>query len=177
MTDEMNPQQLCEEETTSEGVGAGQEAQMDAAQALELLIAERDAYLEMVKREKADFINYKRRTETLRKDTEEETRRDTIRAFLPVLDNLERALLAASDDSPLKDGVDMVLRQLQGALREMKVEVIDPQGEAFDAQTMEAVMQGTEDEGEPGTVCLVMQKGYRIGERVIRHAMVKVVAG
>ena len=71
----------------------------------------------------------------------------------------------------------MVLRQTRDALTKMGVEEIDPQGQPFDAELMNAVMQGSTDEGEPGTVCMVLQKGYKLGERVIRHAMVKVVAG
>ena len=71
----------------------------------------------------------------------------------------------------------MLLRQTRDALTKMGVEEIDPQGKPFDAELMNAVMQGTAEEGEPGTVCMVLQKGYKLGERVIRHAMVKVVAG
>ena len=56
-------------------------------------------------------------------------------------------------------------------------EEIDPLGHPFDAELHNAVMQGSAEEGEPGTVCLVLQKGYKLGSRVIRHAMVKVVAG
>ena len=63
----------------------------------------------------------------------------------------------------------MVLRQTRDALTKMGVEEIDPQGQPFDAELMNAVMQGTAEEGEPGTVCMVLQKGYKLGERVIRH--------
>ena len=139
--------------------------------------AERDEYLELVQRQKAEFANYRRRTEGIRKDAYEEGRRDTIEALLPVVDNLERALSAAAEESPLLEGVQMVLRSMLDTLAHMGVETIDPQGAPFDAQLMNAVLQGTEEEGEPGTVCQVLQKGYKLGERVIRHAMVKVVAG
>lgn len=97
--------------------------------------------------------------------------------LLPIVDNLERALAAAGEEDALKSGVEMVLRQTRDALTKMGVEEIDPQGQPFDAELMNAVMQGTAEEGEPGTVCMVLQKGYKLGERVIRHAMVKVVAG
>ena len=94
------------------------------------------------------------------------------------MDNLERALSAAGEEeSALRDGVDMVLRQTRDALSKMGVEEIDPLGQPFDAELHNAVMQGTAEEGEPGTVCMVLQKGYKLGSRVIRHAMVKVVAG
>ena len=105
-------------------------------------------------------------------------RREAIGQLLPIVDNLERALAAAGEEeNALKSGVEMVLRQTRDALTKMGVEEIDPQGKPFDAELMNAVMQGTAEEGEPGTVCMVLQKGYKLGERVIRHAMVKVVAG
>jgi molecular chaperone GrpE len=145
--------------------------------ALEKAVAERDEYLDLAQRQKAEFANYKRRTEGIRKDAMDESRRDTVNEFLPILDNLERAVEAADDDSPIKEGVLMVLRQMQEKLTKLGVETIDPLGDLFDANEMNAVLQGTEEEGEPGTVCQVLQKGYKIGNHVIRHAMVKVVAG
>ena len=95
-----------------------------------------------------------------------------------MIDNLERALSAVGEEeSGLKSGVEMVLRQTKETFGKMGVEEIDPLGQPFDAELHNAVMQGGADEGEPGTVCLVLQKGYKLGSRVIRHAMVKVVAG
>ena len=150
----------------------------DAEAKIAALTAERDELLEFTKRQKAEFINYKRRTEMSRLEGEKDGVRDTVLQFLPVLDNLERAMEAAGDeDSPIKSGLSMVLRQTKEALDKLHVETIDPLGTPFDAELMNAVLQGTEEEGEPGTVCAVFQKGYKIGDRVLRHAMVKVVAG
>ncbi|MBQ8093437.1 MAG: nucleotide exchange factor GrpE [Clostridia bacterium] len=145
--------------------------------ALEKAVKERDEYLDLAQRQKAEFANYKRRTEGIRKEALDEGCRDTIKTFLPVLDNLERAIDSATEESPLREGIQMVLRQMLDTLTNLGVEAINPQGDLFDANEMNAVMQGTEDEGEPGTVCQVLQKGYKIGNHVIRHAMVKVVAG
>ena len=165
----------CGAEDQAQDTGAKEPA---AAEVIEKLTSERDEYLEMAKRQKAEFINYRRRTENTRREALEEGSQDAVRIFLPVLDNLERALIAAGDDdTPLKAGVEMVLRQMNEALGQLKVECIDPLGEPFDAAQMNAVLQGTEDEGEPGSVCQVLQKGYRMGNKIIRHAMVKVVAG
>ena len=95
-----------------------------------------------------------------------------------VLGALPKALAAAGEEeSALRSGVEMVLRQTKESFTKMGVEEIDPLGQPFDAEYHNAVMQGTEDEGEPGTVCAVFQKGYKLGNRVIRFAMVKVVAG
>ena len=145
---------------------------------LEKAKAQSDEYLDLAQRKQAEFANYRRRTEGVRQEAYDDGRRDAISQLLPVVDNLERALAAAGEEeNALKSGVEMVLRQTRDALTKMGVEEIDPQGQPFDAELMNAVMQGTAVEGEPGTVCMVLQKGYKLGERVIRHAMVKVVAG
>lgn len=145
---------------------------------LEKAKAQSDEYLDLAQRKQAEFANYRRRTEGVRQEAYDDGRRDAIAQLLPVVDNLERALAAAGEEeNALKSGVEMVLRQTRDALTKMGVEEIDPQGQPFDAELMNAVMQGSADEGEPGTVCMVLQKGYKLGEHVIRHAMVKVVAG
>ena len=145
---------------------------------LEKAKAQSDEYLDLAQRKQAEFANYRRRTEGIRAEAYDDGRRDAIAQLLPVVDNLERALAAAGEEeNALKSGVEMVLRQTRDALTKMGVEEIDPQGQPFDAVLMNAVLQGSADEGEPGTVCMVLQKGYKLGERVIRHAMVKVVAG
>ena len=145
---------------------------------LEKARAQCDEYLDLAQRKQAEFANYRRRTEGIRQEAYDDGRRDAIEKLLPVVDNLERALSAAGEEeSALRDGVDMVLRQTRDALSKMGVEEIDPLGQPFDAELHNAVMQGTAEEGEPGTVCMVLQKGYKLGSRVIRHAMVKVVAG
>ena len=93
-----------------------------------------------------------------------------------MVDNLERAIQQESSDENLLTGVKLVYKQLMDALEKRGVTVIDRAGEKFDPNLENAVMQGTADDGEPGTVCQVLQKGYRMGDFVLRHAMVKVVA-
>ena len=170
--------QLHEEQPATEQ--QAEETVLDAqalAKELEETKAQRDEYLDLVQRKQAEFANYRRRTESVRQEAFDDGRREAIEKLLPVVDNLERALAAAGEESSLKSGVEMVLRQTRDTLAKMGVETIDPMGQPFDAELHNAVMQGGEDEGEPGTVCLVLQKGYKLGSRVIRHAMVKVVAG
>ena len=161
-----------------------QTADKEAAPTVESLTAELekakaqcDEYLDLAQRKQAEFANYRRRTEGIRQEAYDDGRRDAIDKLLPIVDNLERALSAAGEESALRSGVELVLRQTKDALAKMGVEEIDPQGQPFDAELHNAVMQGTAEEGEPGTVCMVLQKGYKLGSRVIRHAMVKVVAG
>ena len=124
----------------------------------------------------ADFENFRRRNNAVRADAYEDGARAFIKTILPVMDNLERALAAESADAALHEGVSMVHRQLSEALEKRGVTVIDCAGEKFDPRLEDAVMQADASEGEPGTVCLVLQKGYQLGDVVLRHAMVKVVA-
>lgn len=180
----MAPDQPQTPEQAEKAVPDGEEIQ-ESAQAetaalekeLEETRAQRDEYLDLVQRKQAEFANYRRRTESVRREAYDDGRRDAIEKLLPVVDNLERALDAAGEESALRSGVEMVLRQTLETLTKMGVETIDPMGQPFDAELHNAVMQGSAEEGEPGTVCQVLQKGYRLGGRVIRHAMVKVVAG
>ena len=180
----MAPDQPQTPEQAEKAVPDGEEIQ-ESAQAetaalekeLEETRAQRDEYLDLVQRKQAEFANYRRRTESVRQEAYDDGRRDAIEKLLPVVDNLERALDAAREESALRSGVEMVLRQTLEKLTKMGVETIDPMGQPFDAELHNAVMQGSAEEGEPGTVCQVLQKGYRLGGRVIRHAMVKVVAG
>lgn len=135
-----------------------------------------EEYLNLAQRVQADFENFRRRTKATRAEAFEDGAREVIKQLLPVVDNMERAISQESADEALMTGVKMVYRQLMDTLEKRGVTVIDRQGEKFDPNLENAVMQGTSDEGEPGTVCAVLQKGYKLGEIVIRHAMVKVVA-
>ena len=173
MSEENKVTQEVEQETTEQVID------VEALQTeLEKTKAQCDEYLDLAQRKQAEFANYRRRTEGVRQEAFDDGRRDAIDKLLPVIDNLERALAAAGDhEEGLKAGVEMVLRQTKETFAKMGVEEIDPMGQPFDAELHNAVMQGSEDEGEPGTVCMVLQKGYKHGNRVIRHAMVKVVAG
>ena len=186
MNEETQVQQEGKAPEQPEQTAAPEEELQESAQAeaealskeLEQTRAQRDEYLDLAQRKQAEFANYRRRTEGIRQEAFDDGRRDAIEKLLPVIDNLERALSAAGEEeSGLKSGVEMVLRQTNETFTKMGVEEIDPLGQPFDAELHNAVMQGSAEEGEPGTVCLVLQKGYKLGSRVIRHAMVKVVAG
>ena len=138
--------------------------------------AKADEYLNLAQRVQADFENYRRRTKATRAEAYEDGARDFIKQLLPVVDNLERAIAQESADESLMTGVKLVYKQLTEALEKRGVQVIDRPGEKFDPNLENAVMQGATDEGEPGTVCAVLQKGFKMGDFVLRHAMVKVVA-
>ena len=168
-----------DEATVPDDAPQAEEAPVDAAalqQELESATAKAEEYLNLAQRVQADFDNFRRRNESVRSDAFADGQRNVITAMLPVLDNLERALEAAGEsDDALRTGVEMTLRQLRDALNKLGVTPIDRLGEKFDPKVENAILQGSPDEGEPGTVCAVLQKGYMVGSFVLRHAMVKVV--
>ena len=164
------------QECVSEDGAAVQTEIDDLQKQLEDAKKQSDEYLNMAQRVQADFENFRRRNNAVRADAYEDGARAFIKTILPVMDNLERALAAESADAALHEGVSMVHRQLSEALEKRGVTVIDCAGEKFDPRLEDAVMQADASEGEPGTVCLVLQKGYQLGDVVLRHAMVKVVA-
>lgn len=163
------------QECVSEDGAAVQTEIDDLQKQLEAAKKQSDEYLNMAQRVQADFENFRRRNNAVRADAYEDGARAFIKTILPVMDNLERALAAESADAALHEGVSMVHRQLSEALEKRGVTVIDRAGEKFDPRLENAVMQADASEGEPGTVCLVLQKGYQLGDVVLRHAMVKVV--
>lgn len=134
-------------------------------------------YLSMAQRIQADFENFRKRNENVRSDAYADGKKDVAAAMLPVLDNLERAVEAASGsgDESLKNGVALVLKQMIEVYQKLEVSPINRLGEKFDPNLENAILQGAPEDGEPGTVCQVLQKGYRMGDKVLRHAMVKVV--
>lgn len=153
------------------------EAEVIDVAALTAAAAKADEYLALAQRTQADFDNFRRRNESVRADAYADGQRTVALAMLAVLDNLERALMApAAEGDPLRTGVEMTLKQMLAAYEKLGVTVINRVGEKFDPNQEDAVMQGSSEEGEPGTVCAVFQKGYKMGDHLLRPAMVKVVA-
>jgi len=146
-------------------------AELEAAQ------VKQEEYLTMAQRVQADFENFRRRNQSVRKDAYDDGARNFAATLLPVLDNFERAVGAAqeSSDLSLREGVEMVYRQLCDVFTLHGVTPIYRLGEKFDPNLENAVMQAEPGDGEPGTVSEVLQKGYQMGNSILRHAMVKVV--
>ncbi len=175
--EEMNPETAPagETEEPAEAQADGLENVADLKPLLEASKQKAEEYLNLAQRVQADFDNYRKRNQSVRADAYDEGIRDMITGLLPVLDNLERALAIETADEKLHTGVDMVLKQLNDLMGKRGVTVIDRQGEPFDPNLENAVLQGTPEDGEKGTVCQVLQKGYKMGNYVLRTAMVKVV--
>lgn len=142
--------------------------------AAEKAAKERDEYLNLAQRVQADFDNFRRRNQNVRQDAYMAGGHDMLVKLLPVFDNLERAAAAEGSAEALREGVQMVLRQLCGVLETAGVQEIQAQGEAFDPNLHNAVMQEETPDTESGTVTAVLQKGYRAGDKILRHCMVKV---
>ena len=142
---------------------------------------ERDEYLELARRTKADFENFRKRMTAEVQAAGVRGKAELAHGVVPVLDDLERAIQAAGLDPEgdsedgLAHGVLLVFRGLQETLKRAGVEAVDPAGEKFDPNRHEALSTLPGPEGtEPGVVIEVLQKGYRMGEQLIRPARVVV---
>ena len=177
--DTNNPQpeeQVVDTVSETEQVENEGEATIEQWQeALEIAVRQRDEYLDSLRRTQADFQNFKRRNQTARSDGYEDGAREAIAAILPTIDNLERAIEAAEKQEggeALVSGVKMTLNSLFEGLKRFGFEEVPALGEEFDPELHNAVMRETTD--DPGKVLEVFQKGYRVKDRIIRYAMVKV---
>jgi molecular chaperone GrpE len=136
--------------------------------------AERDKYLELAQRAQADFENYRKRAAKEAASAGERAKIGLLRDFLPVLDNLERALESADGEGALADGVRLVHSELVNVLARNGVQPIEAEGQQFDPTVHEAM--STAPGEESGAVLQVVEKGYRLNDTVIRPARVVVSA-
>jgi molecular chaperone GrpE len=149
------------------------------------LQAERDETKDRMLRIAADFENWKKRARKEQTDAVGQARESVLRDMLEVIDNLERAISAqggasgngAPDGAAVLKGVNLVLRLFQQKLERYDVRPFDAKGQAFDPHQHEAISRVPSDEIPPGAVVNELQKGYRVGERLLRPAMVAVSSG
>ncbi|HEY5709104.1 MAG TPA: nucleotide exchange factor GrpE [Solirubrobacterales bacterium] len=160
--------------------GEADQVSQDLDALLEDTKRERDEYLELAKRAQADFENYRKRMAAEVQAAVGRGKAEVIREVVPVLDDLERAIQAAGLDPEgdsedgLSHGVLLVFRSLRDSLGRNGVEAVDPTGEKFDPMVHEALSTVPTEGVESGTVVEVMQKGYKLGEQLIRPARVVV---
>jgi molecular chaperone GrpE len=136
--------------------------------------AKAEEYRDALQRERADFTNYRRRMELENASMGRLATGTAIKKFLPVMDDLERALAHRPAGDTWAEGIELVHRKFQSILDAEGVTRIDAKGKPFDPNLHEAIMQEPSTEYEPGTVIDVLQQGYIHGERVLRPALVKV---
>lgn len=131
-------------------------------------------YMEALQRERADFINFRRRNEAEKAEAGQYGAGDMIRKFLSGIDDLERALAHRKEGDAWADGIEHVYRKFLAILDAEGVTRIEAEGKPFDPAIHEAILQEPSDQYESGTVIAVLQQGYKHKERVLRPALVKV---
>ena len=172
------PVEVTEEYHQEEAAGQEQETftvtreQMEKMNALAgQLEGANDKYLRLA----AEYDNYRKRTAKEKETIYQDAKTDTIARFLEVYDNLERAVSQAGDEENVhKKGMEMIFHQLEGVLEKMGVTIIDPVGEIFDPVKHNAVMHIDSEELGENVVSQVFQKGFLLGDKVIRFATVQV---
>ena len=146
--------------------------QMEQFESLAKLVSDgNDKYLRLA----AEYDNYRKRTTKEKDNIYQDAKGDTIKAFLAVYDNLERAAAAeGGEDSPHKKGLEMIFHQYQDILKKLDVTEIEAKGQPFDPERMEAVMHIEDENFGENEVTQVFQAGFMLGDKVIRHAIVQV---
>lgn len=164
----------AERDEPQEDQFAQKQAQINA------LMAEKASLYDSLLRRQAEFENYRKRVDRERKELYQRGRDDVLLQFLPVVDNFERALssleTSEGDAEALRHGVELIHKQFKDALAKFGLEAVDAVGQAFDPHVHEAVITEATDEHEENTVIEEFQRGYRIGDRLLRPAKVKVAS-
>lgn len=135
------------------------------------LAAEHDRYLRLA----AEYDNYRKRSQRERDSIFNDVRSDTVTKFLPVYDNLVRALEQSTADEAYRKGVEMIMTQFKDILSRLGVTEIESVGKTFDPALHNAVMHDTDESQGENVIVQELQKGFKMGDKVIRFAMVKVV--
>lgn len=166
------PEAQAPETETPPAEAAPQEAEPEKREPTpeELLAAEKDKYVRLY----AEYENYRRRSTKEREALYAAVKSDTVTAFLPVYDNLERALKTGCSDEAFLKGVQMTMTQLQTVMESMGVKPIEAAGQPFDAKLHNAVMHVDDPDLGENVVAEEFQKGFTLGDKVIRFSMVKV---
>ena len=148
------------------------QAQMEAAElAAEQLESVKDQFVRLT----AEYDNYRKRTAKEKDSLYQDAKADTIKEFLAVYDNLQRAVSTEGDeDSPHKKGLEMIFHQYQEILKKLGVTEIEAQGQTFDPEKHNAVMHIDDENFGENVVSQVFQAGFMLGDKVIRHAIVQV---
>lgn len=161
-------------EEKSEEKTAKREKKSKKEAELEKLKAELDKKNDILLRTAAEFDNYKKRTEREKSGVAEYARAGIIKQLLPILDNIDRAAQADRESPDYIKGIELIIKQFEGLSEKLGIEEIAKQGDAFDPNLHEAVMHIEDEALGENVIAEVLQKGYKTGDTIIRHAMVKV---
>ena len=142
---------------------------------MELAVKQLDSVKDQFVRLTAEYDNYRKRTTKEKDNIYQDAKADTIKAFLDVYDNLERAAAAeGGEDSPHKKGLEMIFQQYKTILEKLGVKEIEAKGQPFDPEKMNAVMHIDDEAFGENEVAQVFQAGFEMGDKVIRYAIVQV---
>ncbi|PIW20125.1 MAG: nucleotide exchange factor GrpE [Anaerolineae bacterium CG17_big_fil_post_rev_8_21_14_2_50_57_27] len=157
---------------------AGQTVSLEEFEALKKQLEENQAqaaeYKDGWQRAVADFQNYRKRVERENSGVYQNALAEIIKSYLPIVDDLERALQSRPADLAWVEGIELIYRKLQAILEAEGVKRIEAEGQVFDPNLHEAISQEPAEGQESGRVIAVVQNGYMLGERVIRPAIVRV---
>lgn len=167
-------EEILAEEPDEAAENAAEQATPPELSEVEQLKAELANMNENYLRQVAEFDNFRKRTAKEKQDTYSYALMKCITEFLPIMDNFERALACETQDTEYKKGVEMIYTQLTEMLKKLGVSEIEAEGKPFDPALHNAVSQKEDDSFGENIVCQVFQKGYQLGDKVIRHAMVVV---
>ena len=166
---ETEQEELLEEEAAAEQAEQPAEEELTPEQKLEAELAEqKDKYLRLM----AEYDNFRKRSAKERLELTDSAKASAVEEILPMIDNFERALAVECSDENFKKGIDMIYKQFGDALAKLGVKPMELEGKEFDPNLATAVSTVDNDELGENVVAQVLQNGYTIGDRVVRHAMV-----
>lgn len=176
-----NEENLNEDVNLEENVTAENEELLDKDEYIAKLnddLAEQkkraDEYFDHLKRNMAEFDNFKKRIQKEKESMYSTIVADFVSELLPVMDNFEKAVAADTQDESYKSGMEMIYSQINDLLKKVGVEEIEALGKEFDPNFHEAVMHIEDEKYNEKEITEVFRKGYKLGDKVIRHTMVKV---
>ena len=174
-TEETSAEETREEKKAKKKKEKGITFTLEQVEQMELAVKQLDSVKDQFVRLTAEYDNYRKRTAKEKDNIYQDAKADTVKAFLAVYDNLERAANSAGgEDSPHKKGLEMIFTQYKEILKGLGVEEIEAHGKEFDPELHNAVMHIDDENLGENVVAQVFQAGFKMGDKVIRHSIVQV---
>lgn len=174
-TEETSAEETREEKKAKKKKEKGITFTREQVEQMELAVKQLDSVKDQFVRLTAEYDNYRKRTAKEKDNIYQDAKADTVKAFLDVYDNLERAANSAGgEDSPHKKGLEMIFTQYKEILKGLGVEEIEAHGKEFDPELHNAVMHIDDENLGENVVAQVFQAGFKMGDKVIRHSIVQV---
>ena len=174
MKEEDKTVETAEEETVKTAPEKTQKKKPKKESELEKVKAELESQKDLLMRTAAEFDNYKRRTERERISVAQYAKAEVIKKLLPIIDNIDRAKGQDTSSPDYIKGIEMIVKQFEGLTEQLELESIAEPGDTFDPNLHEAVMHIEDENYNENVIVEVLQKGYKLGDTVVRTAMVKV---